>query len=193
VCLKLQARTNPGHTQPAVALPHQDGYSLVSPATRTEHLPSHVHLPYSFRSGQTCHYPPDLSDRLWLKVSRPRREGSVQAESLCIQLISWLTAFPSLLLSNSGTEFFGITQQACGGADHVIVSGSSLLSDASHDTSVAVPVDLTLSVCEGSQQNDCTHRQWSRSPTRVQYRSSYAQGWLGLWGSCNSTSEVSIV
>lgn len=91
------------------------------------------------------------------------------------------TAFPSLLLSNSGTEFFGITQQVCSVADHVIVSGSSLLSDASHDTSVAVPVDLTLSVCEGSQQNDCTHRQWSRSPTRVQYRSSYAQGWLGFW------------
>lgn len=45
---------------------------------------------YSFRSGRICYYPPDLSDRLWLKVSRPRREGSVQAESLCIQLISWL-------------------------------------------------------------------------------------------------------
>ena len=148
---------------------------------------------YSFRSGRICYYPLDLSDRLLLKVSRPRREGSVQAESLCIQLISWLTAFPSLLLSNSGTEFFGITQQVCSIADHVIVSGFSLLSDASHDTSVAVPVDLTSSVCEGSQQNDCNHRQWSRSPTRVQYRSSYAQGWLGLWGSCNSTSEVSIV
>jgi hypothetical protein len=84
--------------------------------------------------------------------------------------------FPSLLLSISGTEFFGLTQQVCSVADHVIVSGSSLLSDASHDTSVAVPVDLTSSVCEGSQQNDCNHRQSFESPMGVQYRSSYAQG-----------------
>jgi hypothetical protein len=67
----------------------------------------------------------------------------VQAESLCIQLSSWLTAFPSLLLSVSGTESFGLTQQVCSVADHVIVSVPSLLSDASHDTSVVVPVDLT--------------------------------------------------
>ena len=165
-----------GTLRPALALPHQDRYSSVSPATGTEHLPSHKHLPYSFRSAQTCHYPSNLSDRLWLKASRPRRGVSVQAESLCIQLSSWLTAFPSLLLSVSGTESFGLTQQVCSVADHVIVSVPSLLSDASHDTSVAVPVDLMSSVCEGSQQNDCNHRQSSESPTRVQYRSSYAQG-----------------
>jgi hypothetical protein len=86
------------------------------------------------------------------------------------------TAFPSLLLAVSGTEFSGLTQQVCSVADHGIVSGSSLLPGASHDTSVAVPVDLTASVCEGSQQNDCNHRQSFESPTRVQYRSSYAQG-----------------
>lgn len=154
-CVVEVARPGPiwGHT-PAVALPHQDRYSSASPATRTEHLPSHVHLPCSFTSARNCHYPSDLSDRLWLKVSRPRREVSVQAESLCtgIQLISWLTAFPSLLLSVSGTEFIGLTQQACSVADHVNVSVSSLLSDVSYDIYVAVPVDLTSSVCEGSQQ-----------------------------------------
>ena len=165
-----------GALKPAVALPHQDRYSAVSPATRTEHLPSHTHIPYSFRSARTCHFPSYLSDRLWLKVLRPRREVSVQAESLCIQLISWLTVFPSLLLSVSGTEFSGLTQQVCSVADHVIVSGSSLLPGASHDTSVAVPVDLTASVCEGSQQNDCNHRESFGSPMRVQYRSFYAQG-----------------
>jgi hypothetical protein len=79
-------------------------------------------------------------------------------------------------LVHSADLLAGLTQQVCSVADHVIVSGSSLLPGASHDTSVAVPVDLTASVCEGPQQNDWNHRQSFESPKRVQYRSSYAQG-----------------